>query len=65
MENQGASCFYHFHCSSEILSPALEEVIATWHILETHAVAPELIALRREALVQAPRVQQRRARCAR
>lgn len=40
---------------------ALEEVIATWHAVETHAVAPELIALRREALAQGTRAQQWRA----
>jgi transmembrane sensor len=40
---------------------ALDQVIATWHAIETHAVAPELIALRREALAEGSRAQQWRA----
>jgi transmembrane sensor len=40
---------------------ALEEVIATWYAVETHAVAPEWIALRRKALAQGARAQQWRA----
>jgi transmembrane sensor len=40
---------------------ALEEIIGTWHAVETHAVAPELIALRRGALAQGTRAQHWRA----